>query len=343
MLIERTNKMKVAIVGAGGMGRHHLNVYKQMNDVEVVAVVDADLESARRNIESDRIAFYSNLDDMLASEHVDMVDLCTPTFLHAQQAMKVMEHGIHVLCEKPIALHPDEAKQVIQAAASYQVHFMVAHVIRFWPEYVYLKQAFDDQRFGKLKQLQLSRFCSIPQWSWQDWMAKKEMSGGNPLDLHIHDTDFIVHLLGKPKSVTSNGIMEGRTLDYISTVYEYDHMMVQAEGGWYEAPLPFSMSYKACFEMAILEYKNGKLSVYEKNKQGIELDFQEELKLSSLSSEVNIDSINGYYNEIQYFIECIRERKRPHRSLPESSLESLKLVHKEMESAAEKRKIMIQD
>ncbi|QNK58956.1 Gfo/Idh/MocA family protein [Paenibacillus sp. PAMC21692] len=331
--------MRVALVGAGGMGRHHLNVYKQMNDVEVVAVVDADLDNARTYIASDAITFYADLEDMLASEHVDMVDICTPTFLHAQQVMKVMEHGIHVLCEKPIALHPGEAKQVIECAAEYQVQFMVAHVIRFWPEYVYLKQVFEERRYGKLKQLQLSRISSIPQWSWQDWMMKGEQSGGSALDLHIHDTDFILHLLGTPKSVTSVGIKEGRTLDYISTVYEYDHMLVQAEGGWYKSPLPFSMSFKACFEQAILEYKNGNLSVYAENEQTIEVSFQEKAKSSSESSGINIDLADGYFNEIEYFLDCIREGKRPERSLPESSLESLTIVYKELESLETRRKV----
>lgn len=324
------------------MGRHHLHVYKEMNNVEVVAIVDSDIDNAKKNIENDSIAFYSDLDDMLNSEHIDMVDLCTPTFLHAQQAMKVVERGIHVLCEKPIALHPNEAKQVIESAEKRGVQFMVAHVIRFWPEYVYLKQVYDEQRFGKLKQLQLSRICSIPQWSWQDWMMKSDLSGGSALDLHIHDTDFMLHLLGKPKSVTSFGMKEGRTMDYISTVYEYDHMLVQAEGGWYESPIPFSMSYKACFEEAILVYKNGKLTVYEKDKQAIEVTFQDQSKLNTASSDVNIDSADGYFNEIEYFLDCIREGKRPERSLPESSLESLGLVHKELESVKAKGKIIIQ-
>lgn len=322
------------------MGRHHLNVYKQMNGVEVVAVVDSDPDQARKNIGDDNIAYYANLDDMLGAEQIDMADICTPTFLHAQQVMKVVERGIHVLCEKPIALHPDEAQQVIESAAKHQVQFMVAHVIRFWPEYVYLKQVYDEERFGKLQQLQLSRICSVPQWSWQDWMKQADRSGGSAIDLHIHDTDFILHLLGQPKSVTSVGKTAGRTLDYISTVYEYDHMLVQAEGGWYESPIPFSMSFKACFEGAILAYKNGKLTVYEKNKQAAEVTFQEQPQLSAVSSEVNIDSADGYFNEIEYFLDCIREGRRPERCLPEGSLESLMLVHKEMESAAAQGKIV---
>lgn len=333
--------MRIALVGAGGMGRHHLNVYKQMNDVKVVAVVDSNLDMARKNIADDSIAYYSNLDDMLAAEKVEMVDLCTPTFLHAEQAMKAIERGIHVLCEKPIALHPEEAKGLIQYAERHQVQLMVAHVIRFWPEYVFLKQVYDEARYGKLKQLQLSRICSIPKWSWQDWMMKADQSGGSAIDLHIHDTDFILHLLGEPKSVASAGLKEGRTLDYISTVYEYDHMLVQAEGGWYESPIPFSMSYKACFEEAIVEYKNNKLIIYETNKEPYEMKVQDGSTKKEASDSVNIDSLGGYYNEIRYFIDCIREGKRPLRSLPQSSLDSLNLVYKELESVEANKKIRL--
>jgi len=316
------------------MGRHHLNVYKLMKEVEVVAVVDSDPDQARKNIGDDNIAYYSDLDDMLASERIEMVDICTPTFLHAQQALKAIERGIHVLCEKPIALNPVEARHVIDSAERYGVQFMVAHVIRFWPEYEYLKQAYEEERYGKLKQFKLSRISAIPQWSWRDWMMNPDKSGGCALDLHIHDTDFILHMLGSPKSVTSFGMEEGRTLDYISTVYEYDNMLVQAEGGWYESPVPFSMTYKACFEHAIMEYKGGKLMLYEKNKPASELNLRESPLLGRVSGEVNIDALDGYYNEIGYFLACIRDGKRPERCLPESSLASLNLVYKELESAS---------
>lgn len=133
--------MKVALVGAGGIGSVHLDVYKMIPDVELVAIADVDTAIAAAKAGSERIKIYETIDELLDDEKPDMVDICTPTYLHAEHAIKAMNKGVHVLCEKPVSIDMESAKKMQEAAVKNNVLFMVAHVIRFWPEYIFLKKS----------------------------------------------------------------------------------------------------------------------------------------------------------------------------------------------------------
>ena len=172
--------MKVALVGAGGMGKIHLSLLRSMDDVQVVAVVDVE-GAARANADDGKTMLYRDIHEMLANEQVDIVDVCTPTYLHAECSIAAMERGIHVLCEKPMALTMGEAEAMVSAARSNGVLLMIAHVIRFWPEYQYLKKAYDEKTFGELLQVSFSRIGSRPRRSWQelDDGREKEREGAS--------------------------------------------------------------------------------------------------------------------------------------------------------------------
>ena len=332
--------VKVAIVGAGRMGKIHYDVYRSISYVKVVAVVDVEIEAAKGHLNDDSVRFYDNLDSMLEKEQIDVVDICSPTYLHAEHAVKAMNRGIHVLCEKPIALTLENAKDMIDAANKNNTYFMVAQVIRFWPEYEYLKKAYNEGIFGKLNQVLFSRVGEMTKTSWEDWMRDISKSGGAPIDLHIHDVDFILYMLGKPKSVISFSKQIEKNISWINTHYNYGFftkIIVEAEGASYDAKLPFSMSYRANFENAILEYKNNKLMLY-KNIGEIEQICLEDVKANS---NFNVGSVNGYQYEIEYFVNCVHNKTLPKKITPEESMLCLEIVLKELESAREGREIII--
>ena len=89
---------------------------------------------------------YTNFDEMLENENLDILDICLPTFLHADYSIKAMEKGIHVICEKPISLHAEDVERIYSTAHQNNVKFMVAQVLRFWPEYELLKELSDSQK-----------------------------------------------------------------------------------------------------------------------------------------------------------------------------------------------------
>jgi predicted dehydrogenase len=143
----------VGLVGAGFIGRNHFNQYEQMGDrAAVVALCDkeagrragdwsqvggniADAKGTKRDLGG--IRPYTEWREILADADVDLVDICVPTFLHREITVAALEAGKHVLCEKPMALSVEDCDAMLAAAAEAKGRFMVAHCIRFWPEYVY--------------------------------------------------------------------------------------------------------------------------------------------------------------------------------------------------------------
>ena len=330
--------MNVLMVGAGGMGGIHSLVYEALPDVQITAVVDIREEKAQTLAEKFGAKKYLSLEEALKNENPDLVDICTPSYLHAEMALACMEKKLNVLCEKPIALKVPDARKMVAASKQYGVYFIVAHVVRFWPEFMYLKTAVEEKKYGELRMLRLSRMGSLPLWSWDGWMLDEARSGLAPYDLHVHDTDFLVHLLGVPQSVDSRYVNAPDLIaNMLTTRYNYaQDIQVEAESGWIRSQIPFDGGYRAIFDQASLIYEQGKLSVYTpyddgKTLQGVEIELGDALEMAD--SGINISTVGPYFTEIAYFVDCIRNGKPAEMCPPEGSLNSLLVVDKEMESA----------
>ena len=154
---------------------------------------------------------------------IDLVDVCLPTALHHDVVLRALDAGKHVLVEKPIALGLDEADRMIARAGEAGRTLMVAHVLKFFPEFAFLKQAIDDGRYGRLLGLHLKRVISKPLWGEDNWFGDYERTGAAGIDLHIHDTDYLRYLFGMPDSVHADGMTSpnGYVL-YLNTQYGYD-------------------------------------------------------------------------------------------------------------------------
>ena len=327
--------LKVAVVGAGFMGTMHRNVYSQLRDVEVVAVVDGEEEKARKIASGAKV--YANMEDMLEKEGPELVDVCLPTYLHAEYVVKAAEAGAHVLCEKPMAMNLDQADRMIEAVEKAGVRFMVAHCIRFWPEYVAFKELLDSGSLGKLKSLSLVRLSPTPTWSWDGWLMGASRSGSAALDLHIHDTDYVLYLLGTPKAVWSKGTWMGDGCVHISTLYDYgDGPTVSAEGGWdMPSNYPFHMDFWAAFERGAVDMSSLRqptMKVYPGDGEPYPPELPKP-DLEGVQAGGNISEMGGYFNEIKYFVDCILGGRRPEVVTPRDARESLRIVLAEMESA----------
>jgi predicted dehydrogenase len=170
-------------------------------EAEIVCVCDIRPEMAEEAAQTTGARMYTDFDEMLRSETIDMLDICLPTYLHANFAVKALEKGIHVLTEKPLSLKREDVRRVYDAAKANGCRAMVAQVVRFWREYVYVREAFESGIYGKLLSGAMQRLGNTPRWSWDNWMRDPERSGLVPFDLHIHDLDYIVSTFGKPQRV----------------------------------------------------------------------------------------------------------------------------------------------
>ncbi|HNT37007.1 MAG TPA: Gfo/Idh/MocA family oxidoreductase, partial [bacterium] len=268
----------VAVVGLGFMGKKHLGVYFGNPRAKVVAVCDSDPEKlhgdwsrCKGNIEDHSesvidlsdVAKYTNYDSLLKDPNVQVVDITLPSHLHTDFVTRALDAKKNVLCEKPMALTLKECDAMIAAAKANRRRLMVAHCIRFWPEFVVARNLIREGKFGRVCAAHFRRYTGLPEWSWKSWLLDARASGSAVLDLHIHDVDFINSIFGRPLAVTAQGVPTDKRLTgfkRISCLYQVKSgAVVTAEAGW-DLPsiVPFEMSFTIVMERVVLTYSSSR-------------------------------------------------------------------------------------
>jgi predicted dehydrogenase len=261
--------IRVGIVGFGFMGRMHYRCWRDIEGVGVTAICEtnpniiADAQKGVGNIEGyaeqidfSKLKVYRDLGQMLQDESLDAVSLTAPTFLHPDLTIQALNAGVHVLCEKPMALTVAECDRMIAAAEKSGKILQIGHCVRFWPEYAEAKRIVDSGKYGKVIAATLQRLGAPPTWGQDNWFMNEKRSGGMVLDLHIHDTDYVQYLLGMPKAVQSFGAPKSGSTAHVVTHYLYDdETVITAEGGWaMMGSFGFEMSFNLVLEKATLVY-----------------------------------------------------------------------------------------
>jgi len=289
--------LKAVQVGLGVMGNGHFFSHRGVSGSELVAVCDERYDFAKEKLTNyqSETPLFATMEEMIEKCRPDYVDIVTPTYTHADLAVKAMEMGCDVLCEKPMSLFPDECSRMIEASERTGRRLMTAHVVRFMAPYMYLKSVIESEKFGRLERLDMKRLSSIPRASCNNWMHDFDKSGGVILDLSIHDIDFARYLFGEPKDFSGMYYTMKNQTEYSTVDLLYDGFTVSAEAGWYNAYIPFTCGYTAVFEKGMVSalgddvFENG-------NKIDITPDMPE------LSIGTPTDSLDGYTREIQYFV-----------------------------------------
>lgn len=331
-------EIRVGVIGLGFMGRAHTASYERMPGARVVAVADADPDrrqgkaNVQGNIEVplpkmgvENYQVFADGRDLIREADVDLVDICLPTYLHAEFAELAADAGKHVMVEKPMALNSDEAGRMVEAAHRNDVELMVGQCLRFWPEYVYLKETLDSGRFGRLVKAEFIRRAAKPVWTWDGWMTDAKRSGGAMWDLHVHDVDYINYLLGKPSRISARAIKTPATggYDMVSALYTYDGgPEVLVDAAWYQVlTFDFRASYLAMFEEGMLHFDSMRSPSLHVHRVGHDV---EELRLEG----------DAYYNELEFLVNCLLEGQSPATVVaPESTRQSLQFVEAERRSS----------
>ncbi len=291
--------LKVGLVGVGGISGAHIPVWEEMENAELIAICDIRTERMEKYPQK---RHYTDFDEMLEKEQFDIIDICLPTYLHADFAVKAMEKGINVITEKPISLKKEDVERVYSTAKKNNVKFMVAQVLRFWPEYVLLKEIYDTKKYGKLLSGSMIRLGGMPKWSWDGWMSDEKRSGLVPFDLHIHDLDFMVYAFGMPK-VTYQYRSKLPNQDYICLNYDFGDFSIHSEASWYAPDYPFKAEFRFQFEDAIVSNENGKMIIMKNDNTVIDLSQEAE----GDTGNINLPKSNAYANEIHYFADCVEK------------------------------------
>jgi predicted dehydrogenase len=329
--------MKVGLCGYGPMGRTHAQLLIKHEDIQLVAVaeVQADLR-ARAQTELGVQTFESG-EALIDARIADVVFVCAPTYLHAPLTIRALRTGAHVFCEKPMGLNPRQCAAMIEASRRADRMLIIGQVLRFWPEYVFLKQAIDSGRYGRLQSLSMTRIGGVS-IGYERWFLDEQRGGMQIFDRHIYDTDLVIWLLGVPEAVQAFGFEKDARTDggivHSFTRYLYKDMAISAEGSAdLPAKFPFTMSYRAGFDNAAIEYSSRQtptLKLYVGNAEPETPELPQ--PLGTVQSGLNIASASGYFLEEVYFFDCIRKGRRPQIVTPESASETIRVVRAEIRS-----------
>ncbi len=326
--------LHAAIIGFGGIAAAHKNAYVQLEKegkVKLVAAFDIRKDAFSKgktkiNIDTgddqgaSEIHTYLDLEEMLKSEKIDIIDICVPSYLHKKYAIDMLSRGYHVMSEKPMSLTYADCCEMLEAAKGAKGHLMIGQCVRFYPTYQYLMECVKTEKYGKVVSGDFYRLSTTPDWGFENWFLDTEKSGGCITDLHVHDIDIIRHIFGEPKAITAHATNNVARYDSCHTTLHYEGFNLFAIGDWSLTKRPFESGFRVSFEQATLVLtKSDGFILYPRN--------------GDEPQEIKLPSINSYALELTYLCEVIAGKTENVMNTPESAARSIYLTERIKESA----------
>ncbi|NJE08367.1 Gfo/Idh/MocA family oxidoreductase [Thermococcus sp. M39] len=222
-------KLRVGVVGCGNIfNLAHKNALKNIETIKVVSVMDIKGKKAKEAAKEFNAKYFTNLDEFLDLD-LDVVEILTPTYTHAEIAIKALKAGKHVIVEKPIALRSEEAEKMIKVAEKEGLWLLVGHTRRFDKRWMQIKEIIKKRNILPM-QIRKAEVQRLP-FPKTAWYWKPHKGGGVAIDLGVHVTDFLrwffesepIRVLGIGKAIRK----EAR----VNNTYDHFVMMIQFEGG----------------------------------------------------------------------------------------------------------------
>jgi predicted dehydrogenase len=248
------DRLRVGIVGAGFIARIHLAAWRRLGPARLV-VHDVHPERAREAAAASGAEQVTGLADLIAA--VDVVDICTPTDEHLAIGEAAAAAGRDVICEKPIARSLVDALALADACRRAGVRLLVAHVLRYFPEYAAAQAAIAAGDIGRPAVLRLRRESSRPAKAADSWIFNEARSGGLILDLMIHDFDFARWIAGDVESVMARRVRDasGRDVEYAVAILRHaSGALSHVTGSWSYPPPVFRTGFELAGDAGLIEY-----------------------------------------------------------------------------------------
>lgn len=307
----------IAIVGQGFMGRTHAQAWSQIGRGDDIAYVctprpGAPLEHAPK------ARFVTDFAEVLNDPEVEYISICSPTATHRDLTVAALEAGKNVLLEKPVALRLEDALAIHEAAKSASGTLMVAHVIRFFPGYLKLRDEVAAGTLGELRSVRAVRKSNRPNWA--EWWHDEEQSGGVPVDFSIHDFDQTNMYLGRPVAVRA--VSRGQ-YGPLEAVVEYADGGIASVLGYADTAqgVPFASSIDVYGSDGDASYRfsagsptegGSGASVY--SRDGIHGSIEE-----------TVEGEDGYTAQTRYFVSCVESGTAPLRVTTGAAIRALEV------------------
>ncbi len=278
--------MRVGVIGVGNMGRNHPRVYRELG-IELIGVADIDIKQAEEIAGQQGTKAFADYRELLDLKP-DAVSVVVPTSKHNEVALEVIDRGINLLIEKPIADSLSTAREIVMAAESRGVKLVIGHIERYNPVVQKLKQMVDDNVLGKLVMLAARRVGPfVPRIS----------DVGIIVDVATHDIDVIRYLVGNECSSVFARSTRLKNLkgDAAIILMAFDDITAFVEVNWYT---PYRLR-----TLTITGTEGAVTADYQ--KQEIELDNFEGRTILKLNYHEPLKK------ELAHFLDCVENDKQP--------------------------------
>jgi predicted dehydrogenase len=331
--------VNLGIAGMGYIGRAHLEAAREVPEAQVVAVA-----TLRPNPILDSypgVSVYSSYRELLEDDRLDAIVICLPTDLHEQVTIEAAARGRHVLCEKPMGLDAASAQRMLGAAQAHGCILMVAHILRFWPQYARIKELIDSGEVGSIRSITAHRLSKFPDWS--DWFRDPARSGGGLLDLQVHDVDIIHSIMGHPRSVRTVGLQSPQgSWDHVYTTLTYPGAQASVEASLLmPESWPFSTSILVLGTKGAIEYTFRVGANIQQREQASH--FFRFYKSDGQVSEPAVSAEDMFTAQLRYFVGCVAERRPPLLCLPEETCRVMQVMTASRQSAESGKVIALGD
>jgi len=351
MACKKNKKLRVALVGLGGMGNIHIDCHAANPKVEVVALCDLDVEKCKWPLERNGLPadtpVFADFKEMIDTIKPDAVDISTPNDFHSIIAVYALERGIHVFCEKPDAINASEAQKMKEASEKSGAVLMVMRNNRYYAPSQYAKKFIEEGKAGEI-------YCGRCGWIRRrgipgkgGWFTTKAKSGGGPLiDLGVHMIDLSMWLMGNPKPVAVSGCTFSKFAnndaesdsvhssfgeakeDGIFDVEDLAMGFIRFENGAC-LQIEFSWASNIRSEQTFVELRGDQAGIT-RGSNGFMIPTEENGKQVDLKPEC--EDVNGHHEAIKHFVDIIVEGKAPDY-VPEQGLNMIKILDAIYESA----------
>ncbi|MFX0098066.1 MAG: Gfo/Idh/MocA family protein [Candidatus Hodarchaeota archaeon] len=329
--------VRFGVAGFGFIGKIHAMNIKKHPDAKLSAVFS--LEEDKAEVESLGAKFFDDWKAML-DEDLDAVVVGTPTYTHADLSLAVIEKGMHLFLEKPMERVLEKCEKINEAAKNKGIKLGMAHVLRFDPEYIELRNKLHAGTVGTAKMIRCTRRGPPP--GWGSWFFEEAKSGTVILDLSIHDIDYICWTAGKvPRSVCAMaskiGLAGQEMFGISNVVLEFErsgNSNVDIELGFAEASWGARNSYPFSTSVEVSSI-GGFASCKIPGKHPIE-EYTNDERVAS-----NLYTTDGYYNEIDDFVMSIINDRPPKVSGDEGMM-AVKICLAALQSARESKVVTME-
>ena len=298
----KNKKTNVGILGLGNMGRHHARIYHELPSANLLGIYDPNQEKCQELAAQYNCKSYISTDELLKNNHIEAINIITPTNTHHEIALKTLKANKHTFIEKPISDCTKKATTIMTLAKEKKLKLMIGHIERFNPAIIKLKQLINQKKLGSIISIHTKRIGPFP----------SQIKDANiMIDLAIHDIDIVCDLMNKTPSkitaTTHNALIKDRE-DYAEIMLSFDHQTAIIQSNWISPKQERTLSILGTKGLIDLNYKTQEITFYEtklENHTKTNPKF-----IETTPQKIPVESKEPLFLELSHFIDGIQNKSQ---------------------------------